>query len=147
VKTPRIAHAATLAALVLAVGLVPTALASKKGGGGGGANSTSSISIASPLVYDANGNGSLNYGDVVLFNVSTTATTQPWVNVKCNKDGATVYNAWNGYFDGALNYNWNFGLASGAWQGGAADCTAYLDMANGRNGWTLLATTSFHVDP
>lgn len=143
-KTHRIAHVAMFAAVLLATALVPTAFAGKKGPGGGGSTS-SSISLA-PLVYDANGNGLPNYGDVVLFNVSTTATAQPWVNVKCFKNGAMVYNAWNGYFDGALNYNRNFGLASGAWQGGAAQCTAYLDKANGRNGWTQLGSMSFSVD-
>jgi hypothetical protein len=143
----RIAHAACTAAIAIAVAVVPVGFAAKGGKpGGGGTNGTSSITLATPLVYDANGDGVPNHGDVVLFNVSTTATTQPWVNVKCYQNGALVYNAWNGYFDGALNYNWNFGLASGAWQGGAADCKVYLDMANGRNGWTQLATTSFHVD-
>ena len=140
----RIAQVVPLIGLVVALALVPTALAGKRGGGG--ASSPSSISMATPLVYDQNGNGLVNYGDAVLFDISTTSTTQPWVNVKCSKGGAVVYNAWNGYFDGALNYNWYFGLASGAWQGGAADCTAYLDMANGRNGWTQLASMSFHVD-
>lgn len=142
--TTRIVHAAQICAVVLALSSVP-ALAAKGGRSGGGGTSSSSISLA-PLVYDANGNGLPNYGDVVLFNISTTETTQPWVNVTCYRDGATIYNAWNGYFDGALNYNWNFGLSSGAWQGGAADCTAYLDKANGRNGWTQLASMSFHVD-
>lgn len=140
----RIAQITPLIGLVVALALVPAALAGKRGGGG--ASSSSSITIATPLVYDANGNGLPNYGDVVLFNISTTATTQPWVNVKCSQGGAVVYNAWNGYFDGALNYNRNFGLASGAWQGGIADCTAYLDMANGRNGWTQLASMTFYVE-
>ncbi len=147
----RIAHAAQIGALVLALALVPAAFAAKGGGGGkpsgggGGGSSNGTINLA-PLVYDANGNGLPNYKDVLLFNVSTTATTQPWVNLRCYQNGAQVLNAWNGYFDGALNYNWNFGLASGAWQGGAAECTAYLDMANGRNGWTQLASMSLHVD-
>jgi hypothetical protein len=142
----RIAHAAQIGALVLALALVPAALAAKGGGGGkpsGGGSS--SISLA-PLVYDANGNGLPNYGDALLFKVSTTATTQPWVNLRCRQNGVEVLNAWNGYFDGALNYSWNFGLGSAAWQGGAADCTAYLDMANGRSGWTQLSSLSFHVD-
>jgi hypothetical protein len=146
--TRRIAHAAIFAlALVLAV--VPAAFAAKGSGGGkggGGTSGSSSISIAAPLVYDGNGNGLPNHGDVVLFNVSTTATTQPWVNLRCYQNGVMVYNAWNGYFAGALNNDWNFGLASGAWQGGAAECTAYLDKANSRNGWTQLASKSFHVD-
>ena len=75
-----------------------------------------SINLA-PLVYDTNGNGLPNYKDVLLFNVSTHGRhAQPWVNLRCYQNGVQVLNAWNGYFDGALNYNWNFGLASGAWQ-------------------------------
>ena len=140
----RIAHATQIVALVLVLVAVPMAFAAKGGRGGGGTNGT--ISLHTPLVYDATGDGVVNHGDVVVFDISTTSTTQPWVNVKCYQNGAMVYNAWNGYFDGALNYNWDFGLASGAWQSGGADCTAYLDMANGRNGWTQLATTSFHVE-
>jgi hypothetical protein len=141
----RIAHATQIAALVLVLVAVPIAFAAKGGrGGGGGTNGT--ISLHTPLVYDATGDGVINHGDVVVFDISTTSTTQPWVNVRCYQNGAMVYNAWNGYFAGALNYNWDFGLASGAWQSGAADCTAYLDMANGRNGWTQLATTTFHVE-
>ena len=143
----RIAHAAQIAALTLALVLVPAAIAAKGGGGGkpsGGGSST--ISVATPLVYDANGNGLPNHGDVLLFNISTTATTRPWVNLRCRQNGLEVLNDWNGYFDGALNYTWNFGLGSAAWQSGAADCTAYLDMANGRNGWTQLSSLSFHVD-
>ena len=145
--TRRIAHAA-IVALVLVLAIVPAALAAKSGGGvkgGGGTSGSSSITLATPLVYDANGDGLPNHGDVVTFNVSTTETTQPWVNVKCFQNGAMVYNAWNGYFAGALNNDWNFGLASGAWQPGDADCTVYLDKANGRSGWTQLATIRLHV--
>jgi hypothetical protein len=139
----RIAHATQIAALVLVLVAVPMAFA-KGGRGGGGTSGT--ISLHTPLVYDANGDGVTNHGDVVLFDISTTSTTQPWVNVKCFQNGTMVYNAWNGYFAGALNNDWNFGLASGAWQSGAADCTAYLDKANGKNGWTQLASRSFHVE-
>ena len=141
----RIAHATQIAALVLVLVAVPVAFA-KGGGRGGGGGTTSTINLHTPLVYDANGDGVTNHGDVVLFDISTTATTQPWVNVKCSQNGVVVYNTWNGYFVGALNNDWNFGLASGAWQGGAADCTAYLDKANSRGGWTQLASRSFHVE-
>jgi hypothetical protein len=140
----RFAHAIQIVALVLVLVAVPMAFAKGGGKGGGGANGT--ISIHTPLVYDALGDGVVNHGDVVLFDISTTATTQPWVNVKCTQNGVVVYNMWNGYFVGALNNDWNFGLASGAWQGGAADCTAYLDKANSRGGYTQLASRSFHVE-
>jgi hypothetical protein len=130
---------------VLIFGLSAGSAFAAKGGspahnsGGGG-----TITLA-PLVYDANGDGLPNWSDTVVFNVSTTATTQPFVNLQCFQNGALVLNGWNGYFAGALNSSWNFGLASGAWQGGAADCTAWLDMATKR-GWSQLTSTSFHVD-
>lgn len=131
---------------VLIFGLIAGSAFAAKGGspahnsGGGG-----TITLA-PLVYDANGDGLPNWGDTVVFNVSTTATTQPYVNLRCFQNGVLVLSGWNGYFAGALNPNGNFGLASGAWQGGAADCTAWLDMSTKR-GWSQLASTSFHVDP
>ncbi|HET8652019.1 MAG TPA: hypothetical protein VFM13_05560 [Gaiellaceae bacterium] len=146
-RRPLLHHAASVSVLVLVLVLVPAALAAKGGGGKpGGSTSGSSISLAAPLVYDGNGDGLPNHGDVVLFTVSTTATTQPFVNLRCYQNGALVLNHWNGYFEGAFNYNRNFGLASSAWQGGAAACTATLNKANRNGSWTQLASTSFHVD-
>jgi len=143
--TRRIAHAAQIGALVLALALVPAALAAKGGGHpGGGTSSSSSISLASPLPSDANGDGLPNYGDAVLFNVSTTATTTPWVNLLCYQSGALVYNGWVGYWDGSLYPTWNFSLTSTAWQGGAADCVAWLDMYT-KQGFKQLTSTSFNV--
>lgn len=146
--TRRVAHAAHIGALVLALALVPAAIAAKGGNGGGkpngGSTSGSSIQLA-PLVYDANGNSLPNHGDVVTFNVSTTATTEPFVNVRCYQNGALVLNSWQGYFDGALNDSRDFPLGSGGWPSGAADCTANVDVY-ARNKWNVLATTSFHVD-
>jgi len=134
-----------IVALVAVLALAPIALAGKGGkpGGGGGGGGGGSISLA-PLVYDANGNGLPNWADIVVFNISTTATAAPYVNLQCVQNGAVVLNGWNGYFVGALNATWNFGLQSGAWQGGAATCTAYLDSySNGR--WVKLTSTSFSV--
>jgi hypothetical protein len=139
----RIAHAAQIGALVLALVVVPAALAARSGGGhhggGGGTSGSSSISLA-PLVYDANGDGLPNWGDTVTFNITTTATTQPWVHLRCYQSGTMVAQGWAGYFDGALNGR-DFGLSSPSWTGGAADCTA--DLTNPDN--TVLASTSFHV--
>jgi hypothetical protein len=137
-------------ALVPAVGLAAKGGNASAGGGGkpGGGGSTTgggTISLAHPLVYDANGNGLPNAGDVVMFDVSTTATDQPFVNLKCFQNGVLVANGWKGYFAGSLDTTWGFGLGSGAWQGGAAECTAWLDMYT-KQGWKQLASTSFHVD-
>jgi hypothetical protein len=111
------------------------------GGGGknGGATGGGTISLA-PLVTDANGDGLPNWGDVVEFNISTTATTEPWVYLKCMQGGTMVAQGWGGYFDGSLGGR-TFGLSSPAWAGGAADCTANLQTPTG----SVLASTSFHV--
>lgn len=144
----RVAQVAFIAALVVALVLTPAALAARGGNGGGkpsgGGGSGSSIHLA-PLVYDANGDGLPNHADVVTFNVSTTATTEPFVNVRCYQNGVLVLNSWQGYFDGALNSSRDFQLGSGAWPSGAADCTANVNRY-ARNKWNVLATTSFHVN-
>jgi hypothetical protein len=149
-RAKRIAAAALEASLITALtfGLIAGTTFAAKGSHGSGGGSTTgggTIALASPLVYDANANTLPNYGDVVTFNVSTTATTTPYVNLQCFQNGASVYNSWNGYFVGALNATWNFGLASGAWQGGAATCTAWLDMYAKNGSWTKLASASFNV--
>jgi hypothetical protein len=142
----RVAHVASIAILAFALILTPAALAAKGRGDGkpsGGSTSGSSIRLA-PLVLDANSNGLPNHGDVVTFNISTTATTEPFVNVRCYRNGALALNSWRGYFDGALDTSRDFVLGSGAWPSGAADCTAKLEKY-ARNKWNVLATTSFHV--
>jgi hypothetical protein len=84
------------------------------------------------------------YGDVVTFTVSTSQTSNPFVNVRCYQDGSLVLSGWSAFFAGGLGDR-TFGLGSAAWQSGDADCTADLDMySNGR--WKVLASTSFHVD-
>jgi hypothetical protein len=50
-----------------------------------------------------------------------------------------------GFFDGSLDSNWNFGLSSGAWTSGAADCTGSL-VTYSKRGWKKYASTNFHVD-
>jgi hypothetical protein len=140
---PRLALGAGVAALCLA--FAPSTLAAKGGGGntsggGGGTTSTSSIS----LVVLNSPDGLPHWDGEVTFNVSTTATEQPFVNLLCYQNGALVAEGWEGYFEGSLNSSRIFGLASGVWQGGAADCTAWLDMHT-RHGWKQLASTGFHV--
>ncbi|TMK27893.1 MAG: hypothetical protein E6G64_11230 [Actinobacteria bacterium] len=85
------------------------------------------------------------YGDLVTFNVSTDETAYPFVNLKCYQNGDLVAEGWAGFFDGALGDR-TFGLYSPQWTGGAADCTAWLNMySHGK--WRQLVSTSFHVDP
>jgi hypothetical protein len=139
--------ALTAAFVVLALALVPVALAGKpsSGGGGGGGGkhggggtTGGSSSLAVVMVNDLNGNGAPNYGDTITFNVSTTATTQPYVEVTCSQNGTVVYSAWAGFYAG---YLWPgqqlMPLSSPSWTGGAASCTATLN--------TSLATLNFSV--
>jgi hypothetical protein len=143
-KTPA-ARIALVAAFVLALVLVPAALAGKGGKPGGGGSTGGSSSISGPVMITDTGTLGVSSGDTVTFNVSTTATTTPWVNLQCFQNGALVYSGWKGFWVGSIDPTWNFGLASTAWQSGAADCTANLDM-NTRQGMAKLASTSFHVD-
>ena len=112
-----------------------------------GPNKTSS-SISSPIVvasssFTALATSGPRYGDTVTFDVSTTATSHPFVNLTCYQNGRLVAQGSAGFSEGALGKS--FGLYSPQWTGGAADCTAFLDMySNGR--WKHLASTSFHVD-
>jgi hypothetical protein len=129
------------AALVVSLALVPSALAGKGGKAGSGGSST----ITGPvMVIDANGDGLPNFGDTVTFDESTTATSQPYVNVLCYQNGVLVMNSWNGFFDQALNPTRNFALYSPSWQSGAASCTAWLDMYT-KQGMKQLASVSFQV--
>jgi hypothetical protein len=82
------------------------------------------------------------YGGTVTFDIATTAA-YPYVNLKCYQNGVLVSQSWAGFFDGALG-NRTFRLYSPQWTGGAADCTANLDIKT-NNKWKVLASTSFHV--
>jgi hypothetical protein len=141
IKKPTSAGALlTIAVLAISLALVPAALAGRGHQAGSG-----SSSITGPvMVVDNNGNGLANWGDTVAFNISTTATAQPYVHLVCSGNGIG-YDSWKGVFAGSLDTNWNFVLASGGWTSGAADCTAWLGMYT-KQGFKQLASTSFHVD-
>jgi hypothetical protein len=141
-KTPAVRIAFVAAFLVLALALVPAALAGKggkPGGGGGAAGAGSSISVVGAT--DQNGNGLPNWGDAVTLNASTTATTSLSVKLSCSQDGVAVLWGQGNYYLG----NTTFPLQSGLWTGGAADCTAVLYYLSGDKTQTL-ATLDFHVD-
>jgi hypothetical protein len=143
--TPRIARIAQIAALVVALALVPVAFAAKGGGkpGGGGGTTGGTISLNPPSSTD----GLVHVGQKVTFSVSTTATQYPWVTVDCySPSGAWVYHASNGVFPTSLNQV--FTLASNTWMSGDANCTAWLqnwDNYSKHGTITNLASTTFHV--
>ena len=142
----RVGFAAAIAILVLA--LAPAALAAKGkpgggGKGGGGTGTGSGLTLA--LVADTNQDGLPNWGDTITFSVTTTATTEPHVNVSCSRGGVVVYGAATGYY---ASYPWpwtqNMTLSSEAWTGGAAACTAVLSAYSGTS-VTTLGTLTFQV--
>jgi hypothetical protein len=103
---------------------------------GGGTSGGGTIS----LVLLNSTDGQAHWGQTVTFNVSTTATDQPWGNLNCYQNGVLVAQGWEGFFAGSLD-DQMFRLYSPQWTGGEADCTANLTTPQ----WTVLASTSFHV--
>ena len=79
------------------------------------------------------------------FDVQTTATDTPAVQVDCYQAGEHVFMSAAGYYP-SWPWSKDMRLASGAWTGGAADCTArlYKTSSNGLRTYTL-ATQTFHV--
>jgi hypothetical protein len=145
-RAARIALAA--ASVVLALALVPAALAGKPGGGGGGSTGGGSGGTIS-LVLLSSTDGLAHFGQQVTFNVSTTATQHPEVTLDCYVGGALVYQMTNAMFAGSLNEIFTLGPTP-SWSGGAADCTAWLQNWDGyskHGSISNLASTSFHVYP
>ena len=114
---------------------------------------TASSSIAGPFLVAASPAGSPltasststpRFGDTITFNVSTTATSNPFVNLNCYQNGVLVMNSWSAFFPGGVNQD--FGLYSPSWQSGAADCSADLGMLTNNGKWKVLASTNFHAD-
>jgi hypothetical protein len=140
--TRRIARTAQIGALVLALVLVPAAVAARGGGGKPGGTSGSS-SVSQPVMVTDTGTPGLSYGDTVTFTVSTSASV-PSVELDCYQNGAIVYQGTTGYY---ATYMWsnNYTLKSFVWKSGAADCTATLYSTNKNGSRTTLATLSFHV--
>ena len=143
-----------MAALLLS-GISGAAMAAKggKGGGGTGGGGThggkgggGTTGGTLTLVVLNSADGVAHYGGDVTFTVSTTATDKPLVEAQCSQGGALVYTHSAGFFPG---YLWpeaqTFNLASGAWTGGAADCTAKLYMSDGNGGFSTLSTIGFQV--
>jgi len=109
-----------------------------RGGHGGGGSTGGSGTLTLRMVTDANGDGAPNWGDTITFDVSTAATTEPHVDVKCRQGGVVVYSATTGYY---ASYPWpwtnNMTLSSQAWTGGSANCTATLQAYSGSSVSTL----------
>jgi len=112
---------------------------------GGGHKSVPSGSLSLVLLNSTD--GLAHWDHQVTFNVSTTATTEPHVSLKCSQNGVVVYSAQSGFY---ASYPWPWTqvmtLSSSAWTGGSAECVATLYYFSGANSVTL-ATLSFTANP
>lgn len=99
------------------------------------------------LVLLESTDGQAHYGQDVTFRMTTTATDKPLVQANCKQNGVLVYTHSAGFYP---NYPWpwaqTFHLASAAWTGGAADCTAKLYASDRHGGFVTLKTISFPVE-
>jgi hypothetical protein len=129
---------------MVVVGLMAGAAFASGGAAPKSSTSTISMVVVGTAGVTAAATVQATYGDTITFDVSTTATAYPYVNLLCYQNGTLVAQGWAGFFDGALG-NGTFRLYSPQWTGGAADCTANLDMKS-NNKWKVLASTTFHVD-
>lgn len=128
-------------AVVVALVFAGAALAGKSSG---------TSSIAGPYLVTASGGPvtgaaatAPSFGQTITFNVSTTETSNPFVNVNCYQNGLLVMNSWSAFFPGGTGQD--FGLYSPAWKSGAANCTADLGMLTSNGKWKVLASNSFNV--
>jgi hypothetical protein len=84
-------------------------------------------------------------GGQITFDVKTTETDHPSVNVRCYQDGTWVYDGWQSFWAGYAPEP-VFTLSSLYWTSGAADCFARLLYFDRQGRDRTLATTDFHVN-
>lgn len=146
-KTPAVRIACSAAFLVLALAIVPAALAGKPGGGGGGKGGGGTTGSGNLGLVLMDGATQPVYGGRVTFTVSTTATDRPFVGVRCWQGVNYVYDGYVGYFSSYLYDPW-FTLSSPYWDGSSqASCTARLFYYDSRGGQHVLTTMNFVVNP
>ena len=113
--------------------------------GGGGHKSAATGTLGLVLLNSTD--GVAHWGQQVTFNVSTSATTEPHVGLKCSQSSVVVYSAQSGYY---ASYPWPWTqvmtLSSSAWTSGSAACVATLYYFSGTSSVTL-ATLSFNAYP
>jgi hypothetical protein len=110
--------------------------------------SSSSVTLhplsATAATASASASDAVAFGSQVTFDVSTNATSYPWVEVTCYQGKSLVYGATHGFFSSYFTAPVYTLGPTQLWSGGAASCTATLfsfDGAKRKN----LATTTFSV--
>ena len=84
------------------------------------------------------------FGSQVTFNVSTTATSFPWVEVRCSQGKTLVYAQTMGFFSSFYTAPVYQLGPTASWSSGAAACTATLFSYESARRHDL-ATTAFNV--
>ena len=118
----------------------PAALVALAKGRGSYAASTSTLEVVMVDPADS----VANHGDLITFDVTTSETGRPFVQLSCFQGGDLVFSQSAGFFSG-YPFRQSYGLSSVYWTGGAADCTAelYYFTTNGRE--RVIATLDFPV--
>lgn len=138
----KISRAVTIpVALVAGLAAVAAPAYAGKPAGGGSTSGSSTLN----LVLLNSTDGLPHWGQNITWNASSSSTTEPHVKVSCSQGGTVVYTAQSGYYP---SYQWpatnTMTLSSGAWTGGAADCTSTLYWFSGSKTVTG-KTLNFHV--
>jgi hypothetical protein len=126
--------------------LATLAKGGRNSGGSGGGGTIGGGSGTISLVVLNSADGLPHFTQNITFNVSTTATTKPFVELKCYQNGNLVGQETNGFFVGSLSDGVYTLGPTPAWQSGAADCTATLESMDTRT-TTAITSMSFHVYP
>jgi hypothetical protein len=85
-----------------------------------------------------------SHGGQITFEVSTTQTDRPFVNVRCHQGTSWVYDGWHGFFASYVP-DPIYTLSSPYWTQGAATCVADLVTWGSNGRLRTLATTRFSV--
>ena len=146
--TSRLAGAAVEGALIslLILALIAVPVLAGGGGHGGGKPIGSDARGTISVVPMDSTDGLAHYGQRVTFDLYTTATDSPFVQVRCSQAGTLVYQDTQGYFPNAIGDHWFRLGPTPLWQSGAADCTGHL-VKHSRNSLQQLASTAFQVEP
>jgi hypothetical protein len=111
--------------------------------------SSSSVSLhplsAPAATTSASPSDTVAFGSQVTFDVSTTATSYPWVETLCYQGRTLVYGATHGFFSSYFTAPVYTLGPTQLWSGGAATCTATLFSTTDGSKRKVLATTSFNV--
>ena len=128
-----------LASIVLLSASVALSAQGGQGKGKGKQNQSSTVyGVGLELVNDVNGDGVVNHGDSVKFNVQTPATSY-FISLNCHQGSSWVYAA------GGYPSTFSFVLSSDTWASGAAECSAAVYTTVDGSKTTTLGTLKFEV--